>query len=378
MTEAVVACGVEPAGWQDIPKRISRLVPDAACLVQAADGRAYHQIGVVQHGMRPEFASSYAEHYFEVNPWVPFMRAQRTMRALVADDTSPARSFAGTEFYDDFLRPHGGIESAVGMKIFDEAERFAWIAIHYDSSLGARYNAPLARFLQGLGPAIRAALILNRELKTKTAATATADQILEALGLPAFILDRCACIRSANRLGMAACAERLIRIDFLGRLAPRQASGNLQFSAVVARLAAGEESQREIPLRSDGDRVAGILSLFPIVTAAADPALVWMQGPERLVLAILRDFRPRAAPAAGALKSLFGLTKAEARLAAHLASGEALDSAAAALGIARETARVQLKSVFAKTGTHRQAELVALLAHLNGIDQRAPSEHPVE
>ncbi|MGI8568738.1 MAG: helix-turn-helix transcriptional regulator, partial [Methylocella sp.] len=35
--------------------------------------------------------------------------------------------------------------------------------------------------------------------------------------------------------------------------------------------------------------------------------------------------------------------------------------AARELNISRETARNQLKAVFAKTGTHRQSELVALL-----------------
>ena len=40
--------------------------------------------------------------------------------------------------------------------------------------------------------------------------------------------------------------------------------------------------------------------------------------------------------------------------------------AAGELGLARETARNQLKAVFAKTGTHRQGELIALLAGVSG------------
>lgn len=56
------------------------------------------------------------------------------------------------------------------------------------------------------------------------------------------------------------------------------------------------------------------------------------------------------------------LTPAEARIALGIARGEALVTIAKAHGISIATARTQLKSVFAKTGTHRQGQLVALLA----------------
>ena len=64
------------------------------------------------------------------------------------------------------------------------------------------------------------------------------------------------------------------------------------------------------------------------------------------------------------LRSVFRLTEAEARLATQMAFGNSLESVADQFGIAKETARSQLKSVFAKTGVHRQAELVAMLAKL--------------
>ena len=53
---------------------------------------------------------------------------------------------------------------------------------------------------------------------------------------------------------------------------------------------------------------------------------------------------------------------AEAKLAAKLALGSGIENAAASLGVSRETARTQLKAVFAKTNTRRQAELAALVA----------------
>lgn len=61
------------------------------------------------------------------------------------------------------------------------------------------------------------------------------------------------------------------------------------------------------------------------------------------------------------LMSLYQLTKAEAMLAKHLAEGANLDQSAAQLGIARNTARAQLRSIFAKTGVSQQSMLVSLV-----------------
>ena len=66
-------------------------------------------------------------------------------------------------------------------------------------------------------------------------------------------------------------------------------------------------------------------------------------------------------PAVVRLRAEFGLTKAEARLALRLAEGSSLASAALAFNVKLTTIRSQLQQVFAKTGTSRQTELVALL-----------------
>jgi DNA-binding CsgD family transcriptional regulator len=65
------------------------------------------------------------------------------------------------------------------------------------------------------------------------------------------------------------------------------------------------------------------------------------------------------------LSSSFRLTPAEARLACAIARGENLATIAKAHGIAVTTAKTQLHAVFTKTGTHRQAELAALLARMS-------------
>ena len=68
------------------------------------------------------------------------------------------------------------------------------------------------------------------------------------------------------------------------------------------------------------------------------------------------------------LRSAFNLTAAEARLATELGAGHDLRDAAQRRGVTYETARAQLRSVFVKTETHRQSELVALFRRLAPSD----------
>jgi DNA-binding CsgD family transcriptional regulator len=64
------------------------------------------------------------------------------------------------------------------------------------------------------------------------------------------------------------------------------------------------------------------------------------------------------------LMAMFGLTPAEARLAAEIAAGQRLDALAEAHHVTLPTLRTQLRAIYGKTGTSRQSELVRLLAAL--------------
>ena len=65
-------------------------------------------------------------------------------------------------------------------------------------------------------------------------------------------------------------------------------------------------------------------------------------------------------------QSAFGLTLAEARVAGMIHRGYDLMQAASNLGVAPSTVKSQLKTVYAKTATSKQSELVRLLAGLTG------------
>jgi DNA-binding CsgD family transcriptional regulator/PAS domain-containing protein len=64
------------------------------------------------------------------------------------------------------------------------------------------------------------------------------------------------------------------------------------------------------------------------------------------------------------LIDIFGLTPAEAKLADAVASGKRLDAVANERGVRMSTLRTQMRAIYSKTGTNRQAELAHLVSSL--------------
>lgn len=78
-------------------------------------------------------------------------------------------------------------------------------------------------------------------------------------------------------------------------------------------------------------------------------------------LLTIHEIEPQERQLGALLKQGFGLTQREMELVLELTKGTRLDESAGRLGMSTATARHHLKAIFAKTGTNRQSELVALL-----------------
>jgi DNA-binding CsgD family transcriptional regulator len=83
-----------------------------------------------------------------------------------------------------------------------------------------------------------------------------------------------------------------------------------------------------------------------------------------VVAVFLADPEQFQAVPTDALRTLFGFSPAEARLAICVFEGHSLSEAAELNCVSRETVKTQMASVFQKTGARRQSELVRLLARL--------------
>jgi DNA-binding CsgD family transcriptional regulator len=205
---------------------------------------------------------------------------------------------------------------------------------------------------------------------------ARAVQMTERLGL-------------AKGEGMLDALERMacaaVLIDYLGR--PRRLNARAErllghgINVVNGRLGATNKSADAMLQQLIGDTLCHRMGgLKPRAAAVALPRRL-PRGPlvayalpilgsaqdvlqQAAAILIIVDPHEHREPADVALQQVFGLTKAEIRIARGLARGEDLKDIADKLGISIATARVQLKSVMAKSDTHRQSELVAVLARL--------------
>jgi len=102
------------------------------------------------------------------------------------------------------------------------------------------------------------------------------------------------------------------------------------------------------------------------VTVFAAPLACPNERAEPAAIVVLIDSRQPATASANVLHTLYGLTPKESQLAAALLSGETVEEYCATRHITLNTARSHLKSVYRKTRTGRQADLVRLLSRLFG------------
>ncbi len=141
------------------------------------------------------------------------------------------------------------------------------------------------------------------------------------------------------------------------RLAASDAASNARLQRFISQLSTtlgmsmpepiSVSRNGQSPLRIDSIRLRGVA------------AEIFRRG---CALLFVEPVHRRLCASPELISQVFNLTPAQARLASQIGSGVALSEAAAALGITRETARSYLKVIFSKTDTHRQSELVVLLA----------------
>ncbi len=188
-------------------------------------------------------------------------------------------------------------------------------------------------------------------LATAAAITAALDRLGHGIALADADGRICHANRIARRLGEEGDGLRIRDSQLTGVAMPEAQHLSEAFKCVAA-------GGPDVSLRLR--RPSGRRPLFMRVAAVGSPpAGQGSCSPTALVL--ITDPDTSMVPSRKLLTEIYALTAAESALTQMLLQGRNLGEAARALSVQVTTARKQLRSVFAKTGTRRQADLVRVL-----------------
>jgi DNA-binding CsgD family transcriptional regulator len=159
---------------------------------------------------------------------------------------------------------------------------------------------------------------------------------------------------------MNRAAESIVQLDDglnirEGRLCARRAFE----TAKIAKLIGGATA--EAKLGAGRMLVGRYVGLPPYVLTVAPLRTNMAVDDRRLALIVVVDPQ-RHSPSEEDLAEFFGLSPAEARLAAALLTGKTLAQIAAGTGIRITTLRTQLGSILRKVGAERQSDLIRILS----------------
>jgi len=353
--EDFVSAALLGDGWDDaLSKLASAAGARGAALMRCRD---YKLVGILKSAEIGELVDAYVAGRVPSNS-----RQVRASRSSVDgyrekefrldhDDYTDAE-MARDPYYQEFLRPNG----------------FFWHAnVRLDGTPDEEVALSFKRGLKS-GPYAREdALVLNAELPRLRGAVRIARSVLDAegagvarllqrRGAPVFELDAFSRVTRTHVFDEdAASPVRVVR----GRLVARDRLAQPALDGAIARAVAPSGSAAVVPLPdAEGDR--RFLQVVPVGGRARDVFRA------TAAVAVLIDRKPRqqAIFDHDAICDGFMLTDREADVALLLGSGLSPADIAKHLHIQVDTARDHLKSIFEKTDTNRQAELVALLARL--------------
>jgi DNA-binding CsgD family transcriptional regulator len=304
-----------------------------------------------------ENVSEVMETYFR-DGWHAQDERMRTVPALtqrgVADDFDghSAEEIARHPYYQEFLAPYR-LQWYAGVKIACGDDLWA-VALQRTIDQGP-FSADEKDELARISAKLSTGAAIARALSASAASGAL--EAFEMSGTAVVLLNRLGLVFKANQS-----AERLLVDDIQivkGQLTARDARATTALNRAIRSLLWRPNGGLSAPVALPRASRRPLLAYPARLSSSTANALADCQA-----MVILIDPETRSRTPEMSLRSVFRLTEAEARLAAQLAFGNSLETVADQFGIAKETARSQLKSIFAKTGVHRQAELVAVLAKL--------------
>lgn len=300
-------------------------------------------------------AGAFKSHYYAMNVWVPRSANLQEGCTVLSSELYPESQLERTEFYADWLRPLD-LFHAIGSAVIKDASRHVKLSFVRPRRAGA-FDPGERRRLAFLLPHVRNAFLLHRQFGHLRALAHSACAALDCLAVGVVLLARSGEVLHANEAAKRA-VESTRALKLSGAMAcavPSETAAlrKLVADAVLTGGGAGLRSGGAMKLRG----LAGEMHVVVTPLHSKDEALTDLAA---AVMFCTVPGQPLG-EVAHVLGKVHQLTQAESAVACGLMQGLSLREIAERRSSSVNTVRSQLKSICAKTGARRQADLVRVL-----------------
>ena len=353
LIDRIYECSVMPELWPAVLDDLAGLSGSRGGLLFSAR-KSLHW--TASDTVRDVFQEYVATGWFERCSRRVCLMSQTQPTFFVEHDFWSEEDLASDPIYRDFFRPRGlGWSAGTGLRMPTGDN----IVISVERDFG---SGPIERQhveqLNEFRPHLARSAFVSARLGLQRAKGAS--EALTALQLPALLLDETGVVIEANALSETL--GDVVKWGAQNRLVLGDKRAGEMLTAALAALGTSGPAPQSFPVRDAQGAPALIAHIVPIRRSAHD---IFASSYAILLLTPLGATR---APSAALMRSLFDLTASEARITTGLAAGLSLDEIAAAGSVTISTVRSTLRRVLEKTGCHRQAELVALMATITRVE----------
>lgn len=292
----------------------------------------------------------YERDYAATDPGLALVAAKPKGQWYIDQRDLGLATIARHEFYQEFMRSYG-MGNLMTLPLINDGVVLAGLSVQ--SRAGAKdFGVDQEKRMAPLVPHLLLACDLRLRFQDLARRARTGQHLLDQIDLPVMLVNSQARILFANRAAEDWARKRAARAGAktgsdasrIAQLAKEACRGSI--TTAVAELAAcprgGPRCVMALPLPQDHPLAK--LYFEPVAMLVALGGAGYSSSWQEVV------------------RQLYKLTPAELRLLEALLRIDTLYEAAEELGIAKETARVQIKSVFQKTGCRNQPSLSRLVS----------------
>lgn len=318
---------------------------------------------IVADGISESDMQNYQNHYAERN--IVMARGMpRLMRGEVANaaDYISDSELERSEFYADYMRPLKMFHS-FGIMFSCKNDWIYNLILSREKHKGA-FSSDEVTLLKRLKPHIEAALRITHEFGELRESLAASRQGFEHISSGVLLLGVNGQVEHANAVAKSLLDDGTLLTSHSGILNPGIAASR-ELRRIVRKMILGlVKAPAVIQVQPPDRKESVIISVYPL---GKTDRLSWLASrTANYILFCQALFEPSSA-CTEFLSDECGLTKRELELLRCLMAGSSLSLTSKQMGIQIATTRSHLKSIYLKTQTHSQAQLMILLARLNSI-----------